>query len=189
MLTDSGWPLRLVLTTVLTTIVPDPQGYGRIVRDERGRIERIVEERDASGDERSITEINSGIYALDLSPLFPSLGQLATDNAQGEYYLTDLVGMYRRSGAVVETLCAEDATELRGVNNRVDLSDLAAVFLEKAIVAAAEDRLESGIEHWDGDESAGRCDAGPIRATAIRNYTGLDEAESCRLNPRGGFSA
>jgi len=65
------------------------------------------------------------------SPLFPSLGQLATDNAQGEYYLTDLVGMYRRSGAVVETLCAEDATELRGVNNRVDLSDLAAVVYER----------------------------------------------------------
>src|SRR5687767_2162277 len=67
--------------TVLTTVVPDPQGYGRIVRDDRGAIERIVEERDASGEERTIAEINSGIYALELGPLFDALHGLATDNA------------------------------------------------------------------------------------------------------------
>ena len=84
--------------TVLTAEVADPYGYGRIVRDDAGQIARIVEERDASADERRSKEINSGIYAFDLEPLFAALHALATDNAQGEYYLTDLVAMYRQRG-------------------------------------------------------------------------------------------
>ena len=76
--------------TVLTMEMAEPYGYGRIVRDKKGRITRIVEERDASGEQRKIREVNSGIYCFDLQPLFGALHQLATDNAQGEYYLTDL---------------------------------------------------------------------------------------------------
>src|SRR6185295_13873537 len=72
--------------TVLTANMDDPYGYGRIVRDASGAVVRIVEERDASGEEQAIREVNSGIYALDLRPLFESLHGLATDNAQGEYY-------------------------------------------------------------------------------------------------------
>jgi bifunctional UDP-N-acetylglucosamine pyrophosphorylase/glucosamine-1-phosphate N-acetyltransferase len=111
--------------TVLTASLDDPYGYGRIVRDAAGQLARIVEERDASGDERAIREINSGIYAFALEPLFAALGGLATDNAQGEYYLTDLVGVYRRRGLRVETLMLESADELRGINTRVDLADVA----------------------------------------------------------------
>ncbi len=117
--------------TVLTAVVHDPLGYGRIVRDEAGRIARIVEERDASGPERAITEINSGIYAFDLAPVFDALHQLATDNAQGEYYLTDLVAMYRQAGRVVETLCLDDPTEIRGVNSRVDLAELSHTMFDR----------------------------------------------------------
>jgi bifunctional UDP-N-acetylglucosamine pyrophosphorylase/glucosamine-1-phosphate N-acetyltransferase len=113
--------------TVLTTVVDDPFGYGRMVRDESGRVVRIVEERDASGEERAIKEINSGIYAFALEPLFPSLHSLATDNAQGEYYLTDLVAMYHQRKLRVETLCLDRADELRGVNTRIDLAEIAAV--------------------------------------------------------------
>ncbi len=113
--------------TVLTADLPDPYGYGRIVRDADGQIARIVEERDASAEERALTEINSGIYAFELGPLFGSLHALATDNAQGEYYLTDLVAQYRRRALVVETLCLADGAELRGVNSRIDLADLTAV--------------------------------------------------------------
>ena len=76
--------------TVLTAELDDPYGYGRIVRDRSGKIVRIVEERDASGEERAIREINSGIYAFALATLFEALDGLAADNAQGEYYLTDL---------------------------------------------------------------------------------------------------
>ncbi len=113
--------------TVLTAELPDPYGYGRIVRDDAGQLSRIVEERDASAAERAIREINSGIYALELAPLFPALHRLAADNSQGEYYLTDLVALYRQDALPLATLRLHDASELRGVNSRVDLADLAGV--------------------------------------------------------------
>ena len=117
--------------TVLTAELDDPYGYGRIVRDDDGKVVRIVEERDASADERRLREINSGIYAFALGPLFDALTGLATDNAQGEYYLTDLIAAYRRRRLRVETLSIDDATELRGVNTRVDLADLARVVRDR----------------------------------------------------------
>jgi bifunctional UDP-N-acetylglucosamine pyrophosphorylase/glucosamine-1-phosphate N-acetyltransferase len=117
--------------TVLTAELADPYGYGRIVRDANGAVERIVEERDASGTERAIREVNSGIYALALGPLFDGLKRLATDNSQGEYYLTDLVAAYRRRSLTVETLCIDDAAELRGINTRVDLAELSRVMLDR----------------------------------------------------------
>lgn len=134
-LLEAGTLLRLLEThrnskavaTVLTAELSDPYGYGRIVRDAAGAIERIVEERDASAAQRAIREINSGIYALSLGPLFDQLHRLATDNAQGEYYLTDLVAMYRQQHKHVETLCLDSADELRGVNSRMDLAELSAV--------------------------------------------------------------
>ena len=110
--------------TVLTTHLDHPYGYGRIVRDAKGQIARIVEERDASADERALTEINSGIYAFDIGPLFETLRRLATDNSQGEYYLTDLIGAYHRERRRLETVLLASAEELRGVNTRVDLADL-----------------------------------------------------------------
>ena len=113
--------------TVLTARLADPYGYGRIVRDASGRIERIVEERDASAGERAIQEINSGIYVLALAPLFKALHQIATDNAQGEYYLTDVIAAYRQQKLPVETLCLDNADELRGINSREDLADLSKV--------------------------------------------------------------
>jgi len=113
--------------TVLTVELDDPYGYGRIVRDRSGKIVRIVEERDASSEERAIREVNSGIYAFAPAPLFESLDSLAADNAQGEYYLTDLVSIYRRRNLRVETLLLERPDELRGVNSRADLADLGRV--------------------------------------------------------------
>ncbi len=89
--------------TVVTAQLERPYGYGRIVRTD-GRIARIVEERDASPAERQITEINSGIYAFDLAPLFDALRGIASQNAQGEFYLTDLIAIYRRRKLPVETL-------------------------------------------------------------------------------------
>jgi bifunctional UDP-N-acetylglucosamine pyrophosphorylase/glucosamine-1-phosphate N-acetyltransferase len=138
-LLEAGTLSRLVEThrttraaaTVLTAELDDPYGYGRIVRDESGVISRIVEERDASSAHRSIREINSGIYTMDLAPLFEHLHGLATDNAQGEYYLTDLIAMYRQKDMRVETLCLDSAEELRGVNSRLDLADLSAVMRQR----------------------------------------------------------
>ena len=144
--------------TVLTAALDDPYGYGRIVRDEQGRIARIVEERDASADERAIREINSGIYALELAPLFQALHGLATDNAQGEYYLTDLVTMYRQAKRTVETVCLESAVELRGVNSRVDLADLTkAVRTKKAreVMLAGVTLEDPDATYIDADVSIG----------------------------------
>jgi len=115
------------MATVLTAEFDDPYGYGRVLRDEQGRVARIVEERDASADERLVREVNSGIYCFALSPLFEALGHLAADNAQGEYYLTDLVAAYRRRHMDVGALRLDSPNELRGINSREDLADVARV--------------------------------------------------------------
>lgn len=109
--------------TVLTASIADPQGYGRIVR-EKGAIARIVEHRDATEAERAIDEINSGVYVFDLAPLFASLRKIGSVNAQGEYYLPDLVALYRSQGLTVETMKLPDASEIRGVNSRAELAAL-----------------------------------------------------------------
>jgi len=112
--------------TVLSATATRPYGYGRIVRS-GGRIVRIVEERDASAAERKIKEINAGIYVFELAPLFPAMRRIAASNAQGEYYLTDLVGLYRRRHLAVETVVLEDTTEIRGINSRIELAEVAAL--------------------------------------------------------------
>jgi bifunctional UDP-N-acetylglucosamine pyrophosphorylase/glucosamine-1-phosphate N-acetyltransferase len=117
--------------TVLTARLDNPSGYGRIVRDGSRALTKIVEERDATPDERALTEINSGIYALELEALFDTLRGLPATNAQHEYYLTDLIAAYRQQGRRLETVAVEDAGELRGVNSRVDLAELAAVLRDR----------------------------------------------------------
>ena len=110
--------------TVLTAEVNPPDGYGRIVRDAGGRITRIVEHRDATDEERTIREINSGIYAFELAPLFEALRRIGSSNAQGEYYLPDLIALYTQQGLTVETMTLPNANEIKGVNSRVELAAL-----------------------------------------------------------------
>jgi bifunctional UDP-N-acetylglucosamine pyrophosphorylase / glucosamine-1-phosphate N-acetyltransferase len=117
---------RSAAATVLTARVPQPDGYGRIVRKD-GRIAAIVEHKDASAEERRIDEINSGVYAFDLAPLWDALRQIGTGNAQGEYYLPDLIGLYRGRGLIVETMTVEDSREILGVNSRKELADVAQI--------------------------------------------------------------
>ena len=112
--------------TVVTAEVDRPDGYGRIVRDQ-GSITAIVEHKDATEDERQIREINSGIYAFDLAPLFDALRQIGSGNVQGEFYLPDLVRIYRSRGMTVETTVLRDAREILGVNSRKELAEVAMV--------------------------------------------------------------
>jgi bifunctional UDP-N-acetylglucosamine pyrophosphorylase/glucosamine-1-phosphate N-acetyltransferase len=112
--------------TVLTARVAGPHEYGRIVR-EGGRIAAIVEHKDATPEQRAIDEINSGIYAFQLEPLFAALRAIGSGNAQGEYYLPDLVGIYRAQGRTVETVLLEDSREILGVNSRRELADVTAI--------------------------------------------------------------
>ena len=111
--------------TVLTTIAPDPTGYGRIVR-EGGQVARIVEQRDASEAERQITEINAGIYVFDAATLRAGIAALGTDNAQGELYLTDVIAFARgRDGRVGGSVLA-DSVQAEGINDRIQLAALGA---------------------------------------------------------------
>ena len=110
--------------TVLTAIVDDPTGYGRIVRDSSGGLVGIVEHRDADPDQRRIREINSGIYAFDGAVLTAALGRITSANEQGERYLTDVVALARADGHRVGTVVTPDAAQTEGVNDRVQLAQL-----------------------------------------------------------------
>jgi bifunctional UDP-N-acetylglucosamine pyrophosphorylase / glucosamine-1-phosphate N-acetyltransferase len=112
--------------TVLTAIVDSPRGYGRIVRSGE-RIARIVEERDATPAERQIREINSGIYAFALGGLFDAVRTIASENAQHEYYLPDLVAIFRQLGRGVETVTVANADEIRGINSRAELAEVSRI--------------------------------------------------------------
>jgi bifunctional UDP-N-acetylglucosamine pyrophosphorylase/glucosamine-1-phosphate N-acetyltransferase len=126
---------RKAAATVLTAVVPAPDGYGRIVR-QGDQMTSIVEHRDASPLEREIREINSGVYAFDIAPLFAALRDIGSSNAQGEYYLPDLVKIYRARGLTVETLRVDDPREILGVNSRKELADVASI-----LKAAKNDEL------------------------------------------------
>ncbi len=108
--------------SLLTARFSDPTGYGRIVRDAGGVIERIVEERDAGPDERRIREINPGIYCVAAEFLFRAVDALATDNAQGEYYLTDIVRMARNACLPMWSRLVDDSREVSGINTRAELA-------------------------------------------------------------------
>ena len=120
---------RGAAATVLTARVAGPHEYGRILR-ENGRIAAIVEHKDATAEQRRIDEINSGIYAFALEPLFGALKSLGAANAQGEYYLPDLIGIYRGQGRTVEAVLLEDSREILGVNSRRELADVTAILKE-----------------------------------------------------------
>ncbi|BBY56725.1 bifunctional UDP-N-acetylglucosamine diphosphorylase/glucosamine-1-phosphate N-acetyltransferase GlmU [Mycobacterium koreense] len=120
--------------TVLTTTLADPTGYGRILRTQDGEVIAIVEQADATASQRQIREVNAGVYAFDVAVLRWALGQLDSDNAQHERYLTDVVGIVRDAGRVVAAQHVDDAALVAGVNNRVQLAALAAE-LNRRIVA------------------------------------------------------
>ena len=126
---------------LVTTDLADPAGYGRIVRDAKGRVTRIVEHKDADAGERAIREINCGIYCAEPSALMAALKKLRPDNAQGEYYLTDAVHALIARGAAVVALKHGDPTEVLGVNTRAELAAAgASIFARKAV-----ELQESGV--------------------------------------------
>lgn len=117
--------------SVLTAEHPDPTGYGRIIRDANDELLRIVEEKDASDDEKFIFEINSGVYAFDGEKLAASIGKLTNANAQGELYLTDVIGILKTAGESIAAIMIDDFTETLGVNDRVQLAESAAMLRDR----------------------------------------------------------
>lgn len=107
--------------SVLSTIIDNPTGYGRIVRDSDNNFLKITEEKDANDAEKKVKEINSGVYILKAKKLFSSLKNVSNNNAQGEYYLTDIIAILRSEGAKVQAFAGAEFEELQGVNSPEDL--------------------------------------------------------------------
>jgi len=136
-------------TTLLTAHSQQPFGYGRILRSGDGRIEAIVEERDATPEQRAVTEINPGFYCFQIGPLIESLDRLTDDNVQKEYYLTDIVRIQHSNGLRVEGLLHGDFEELRGINTRRELAELSlTVGKEKN-----QELMASGVTLIDPDRT------------------------------------
>src|SRR5690625_1304089 len=109
--------------TILTANMSNPFGYGRIIRDNNGEVERIVEEKDANGSEKLIEEVNTGTYCFDNQALFKALEQVNNENAQGEYYLTDVIEILRQQASKVSAFVCADSNETMGINDRVALAN------------------------------------------------------------------
>lgn len=119
--------------TLLSAFLEDPTGYGRVVKDSRGDVEKIVEQKDANIQEQGLKEINTGIYCFQIPDLAQVIGELSAANAQGEYYLTDCVGLLRRQNKRVGVVVCEDPTEVIGINSRVELAQLEQVLRERKL--------------------------------------------------------
>jgi bifunctional UDP-N-acetylglucosamine pyrophosphorylase/glucosamine-1-phosphate N-acetyltransferase len=137
---DTFWRNESVLS-VLTAILENPSGYGRIIRSAAGWLERIVEEKDASEEEKLIPEINTGIFCVEASYLREGLKEIGQENAQGEYYLTDLVEIGRRRGIRCSAHMVADPVEVMGINTRIDLATAEAFLRQQKV----RDLMLSGV--------------------------------------------
>lgn len=137
---------RRAACTILTVKLQDPTGYGRVIRDELGTFDRIVEQKDGRPDELAVNEINSGIYCFDTRKLFAALKQVGNQNAQGEYYLTDVPRIMCSAGEDIAIYLHDDPTEIEGVNDR---RQLAAMETTTRAATVRRLMLESGVTFVD----------------------------------------
>ena len=117
--------------SLITSIIPDPEGYGRIIKDSDGNIIKIVEETDTSPEEKKIHEVNSSIYCFDTKSLFENIEKIKDQNKQKEYYLTDIVEMLVKKGKKVSSLKIPDYREVMGINDRFQLSVVENIMQKK----------------------------------------------------------
>ena len=141
---------RGAAATALTTVMDDPTGYGRILRDADGAIVEIVEEADATPKQRAIKEVNSGVYAFEASLLADSVKRVPTDNAKGEEYLTDVVAILQAEGQRVASVMEEDATDVFGVNDRIQLAEARRVLNARVL----ERWMRAGVTITDPSTTA-----------------------------------
>ncbi|GAA0439337.1 bifunctional UDP-N-acetylglucosamine diphosphorylase/glucosamine-1-phosphate N-acetyltransferase GlmU [Lentibacillus halophilus] len=135
--------------TVLTARAPNPAGYGRVIRDERNEVERIVEEKDADDHERSVDEINTGTYCFDNKVLFDALQHVSNDNAQGEYYLPDVIEILQNRGETVGAYQTSDFEETLGINDRKALAHAETVMKRRI----NDTHMRNGVTLIDPDNT------------------------------------
>ncbi len=169
--------------TVLTAIVNNPTGYGRIIRDNEGHVKSIVEERDATDEERTIKEINSGIYCFDIQELLLALEKITPNNAQGEYYLTDVIKIMNEKGLKVGAMIVEDNTEILGVNDRAQLEMLTRLLR----IRINQEHMENGVTIEDTNNTYIYDDVKIGKDTIIHPNTtiksGVIIGENCEIGP------
>ena len=170
--------------TVLTVRLEDPAGYGRIVRDENGSFSKIVEQKDASDEDKAIDEINSGIYCFDTRKLFNALARVGKDNAQGEYYLTDVPGILAADGEGIAIHQCADAGELEGINDRRQLAAMAEAVRNRTVERLM---LESGVSFIDPRSAYVSAQAKIGRDTVVHPNASIEGrafiGEGCTIRP------
>ena len=162
--------------TVLTTVLDDPTGYGRIIRDSEGNVLRIVEQKDANSSELAVHEVNTSVYVFDAAVLSKAIADLKSDNAQGEFYLTDALETAKQDGAV-GAFAAPDPLSVEGVNDRVQLAALAKAHNIRVCeqwMRAGVDILDPQITWIEDDVEIGR-DAVILPGSFLQGHTVIGE--------------
>ena len=174
--------------TVLTAIMPDATGYGRIIRTATGTVAKIVEHKDATEEERQVREVNSGIYCFEASELFTALQQVGCDNAQGEYYLPDVLEILRNQGEKIWAVAADDYESTLGINSRVQLSGAEKILRRRKNI----ELMDNGVTIMDPDSTFVDADVTVGRDTVIYPFTWLEGAttvgEGCEIGPNSRFT-
>ena len=169
--------------TLLTAIYDNPTGYGRIVRDEGGNVEAIVEEKDTTDEQKEIKEINAGIYCFDIEELLSALEKISPNNAQGEYYLTDVIQIMNEKGLKTGAVIVEDNTEILGINDRIQLEMLTKI-LQMRINT---EHMKKGVTIEDINTTYIYDDVEIGRDTVIHPNTtiksGVQIGEDCEIGP------
>jgi bifunctional UDP-N-acetylglucosamine pyrophosphorylase/glucosamine-1-phosphate N-acetyltransferase len=156
--------------TLLTVDLDQPGAYGRVLRDDGGRVRAIVEAKDAGPAERAVREVNAGLYAFELGSLLPALARLRPQNAQGEYYLTDVVGLLRAAGRTVRAVAAGDPREGLGVNTHGELADAARELRARRV----QELMAGGVAIEDPDTTHIGLDVAIEPDVVVRPFTMLE---------------
>ncbi len=174
--------------TVLTAVMDDPFGYGRIVRDVDGNVQAIVEQKDATEAQKAIKEINTGIYCMECPLMFDVLSTLTNNNAQGEYYLTDVLQKLNQSGKKVGGVITGDSYMVMGINSRKQLSVAEAVMRQRIL----DKHMDNGVTIMDPASTFIEAGVKIGRDTVIYPYTWLEGSteigEDCEIGPNARFT-
>lgn len=174
--------------TVLTAKMPDATGYGRIIRTASGTVRKIVEQKDASAEELLVDEVNSGIYCFERAALFESLAKLNCNNAQGEYYLTDVLEILNKENEKVWAVVADDYEQTLGINSRVQLAGAESILRRRK----AKELMDNGVTIMDPASTFIDMQVTVGKDTIIYPFTWLEGntsiGENCEIGPNSRFT-